>query len=199
MPTLEELIGFDDDDDESEDEPTMIAHNINHMFGGLLFEKTAKEIVDKANAKVTSLRAKIAERTERVKRLREEYQIDDAALIQLLTQARNEAKRPGSEKMSYSYSNRLVGASGAASGAAPEQERVVGAGVVNNLLTETDFIEAEKEQIKRLLLIAANLRDIPDRTLHAMPAGTIAGVDSRPPMTFRLSYDELEYLGFTTA
>lgn len=171
----------------------MHAHNINHMFQGLTFEKTAKEIVDKAKAKITRLRGKIEERQERVKRLRAEHEIDDGALIELLTQARNAMTRR-ENVMSYSYSNRSVAAGANASG---PQERQIGAGVVNHLLTESDFIEAEKEQIKRLDLIAKNLRSIPDRSLSTMPVGiTQVGDDTRPPLTFQLSYEELEYLGF---
>lgn len=189
-PTIAELVGYDDDTDE--EDATMQAQRIDGMFHGLRFEKTAKEIVDKARAKVTALRGKIAERAERIKKLRAEYEIDDAALIELLTQARKAAQRR-EDRATFSYSNSTVGASGGDKG---PQERTIGAGAVNFLLTESDFLEAEKEQVKRLELIAGNLRDLPDRTLHAMPPGGGGSTDTRPAATFQLTFEELEYLGF---
>lgn len=163
----------------------MRAQTLEHMFHHLSFQKTADEITAKVEAKIKKLREKIEERTLRVKRLRDEHGIDDAALIQLLTDARKAAQHPNVEKMSYSFSSNSAGSSGSEG---KLEEKTIGAGVVNHLLTENDFIEAEKEQVKRLELIARNLKP-----LHHYSSETgVAYTDQY----FQLSYDELKYLDF---
>lgn len=155
----------------------MHAQTISHMFRGLSFAKSAAEIVEKAKQKITKLNAKIEERQQRVQSLRKEYEIDDAALVQLLTAARNQ------ETATYRYTT-----SNSSIDAGPKmEEKVVGAGVVNNLLTENDFIEAEKDAIKTLDLIVRNLKPFPQWTEN----GT-----SLPDKEFILTQEELIYLGF---
>jgi restriction endonuclease Mrr len=146
------------------------------MFN-MRFEKTANEIKEKAKIKMDALATKIAGRQIRVSKLREEYGIDDGALVQLLTAAR---RQDGAERFSY-YSNEPV-----RSGERIE-ERTIGAGVVNNLLTESDFIEADKANIKRLRLIVNNIRPRNKVTLN----GVMYEED-----VFPLDYEELEFLGF---
>lgn len=157
----------------------------SHMFN-FEFQKSADEIIEKVKTKVVALRAKIEERQGRVTALRKEYGIDDAALIQLLTEARK-AMKNGTAKMSYSLSNvRTFGSD--EGGGQITKETVIGAGVVNNLLTENDFIETERDQVRRLELIVRNLKPI---KRFANASGT-----EIPPDGFSLSYGELEYLGF---
>lgn len=64
----------------------MQVNRIDHMFN-FRFEKSAQVIREKAKDKITALRAKIEEREVRIKRIREEYKITDAALIDVLEQA----------------------------------------------------------------------------------------------------------------
>ena len=166
--------------------PASTGHILNFEY-----EKRSDEIVAKAAAKADALEAKVKERRARVARLREEHGITDAVLVDLLRQAR-EAQRAGGGKMSYTVSQRGLG-NGVAlvdrplGGATDQQEVVVGAGTVNNLLTEGDFIEAETREAARLRTIARNLADLRDDAPNA-PTGARKG--------HKLTREELEYLGF---
>ena len=153
------------------------------MFHHLSFQKSASEIVERATAKAAKTRAKIEERQARVADLRKEHGIDDAALIQLLTAARHAQKRQDAQ-MSYNYTSNAVGGGKKGMG----EEKTIGAGVVNHLLTESDHIEAERESVERLDLISRNLKPI-------ARFGTDTGA-SIPPADFALNYEELEFLGF---
>lgn len=157
----------------------MHAQNLDHMFGHLSFKKTATEIVGAATAKVATVKAKIEERQKRINDLRKEYGIDDAALVQLLTAARKQ-----SQSMQFTYSS----VSNAQVGGGKMEEKTIGAGVVNNLLTENDFIEGERDQVKALERIIRNLKPIPQ---YATGNGL-----ALPDAGFTLSTDELDYLGF---
>ena len=160
----------------------MASPNIDHMLN-FTIEKTSKEINEKANDKIKALNAKIEERQARVADLRKEHGIDDAALIQLLTAARHAQKRQDAQ-MSYNYTSNAVGGGKKGMG----EEKTIGAGVVNPLLTESDHIEAERESVERLDLISRNLKPI-------ARFGTDTGA-SIPPADFALNYEELEFLGF---
>ena len=143
------------------------------------YEKTAAEIVDKSKTKSKALRAKVEERRERIKHIRAEYGIDDAVLIDLLQQARANARNA---VMQYT-SNAKAG--GGAKGLT-EDAVIVPAGVVNNLMTEQDFITGELEQAAKLDVIIRNLVDFPDE--RRGQEGKMRG--------HRLTQDELVYLGF---
>lgn len=140
------------------------------------YEKTAAEIKTAAGKKIIALNEKIAERERRIATLREEYGIDDSVLAQLLVQARRQA---AAQVFTYT-SNSVVGGS-------CMEEKTIGAGVVNNLLTESDFVEAEKSAVTRLELIIRNLRPLQRIT----QSGGSYAEDA-----FILSYDELMYMGF---
>lgn len=154
----------------------MKAHNVSYLFNWN-FEKSTEEIIKAAQTKLEGLLAKIKEREVRIFKTREEYKISDAALIDVLEQARKQAQVGHTAAMSYSTSN--VSSN---NGKMTEEAITIGAGVVNFLLTERDFIESEKDAAKRLGLMIRNLRDNKDEN------GKITG--------HLLSYDELEYLGF---
>lgn len=145
------------------------------------YTKPASEIVEKAKTKAAQIRAKIEERQGRIAALRAEYEIDDAALVQLLQAARKQQR--SHDKMSYSYSQ----SNARVDGGKQMEEKTIGAGVVNNLLTENDFIEAEKEQVKTLDLMIRNLKPIPRFSFN----GT-----TLPEEEFTLTSEELVYLGF---
>ena len=153
---------------------------IESMFGGLSFTKSAEDIRIAAARKSVFLESKITERKNRVSQLRKEYNISDADLIQLLTEARRDLEARTS-RMSYSISNAGV------AGAAGDDSRIIGAGVVSNILTESDQIEAEKDQVKRLGLIIRNLKPIP-----RFAEGTGAPL---PEEEFHVNFADLEYLG----
>lgn len=157
----------------------MLPQNIVHMLN-FTYEKSSEEIVRACTKKIEALLAKVREREERIANLRKEYGINDAALIQLLTQAR---KQQGNNAgMTYSFSNGIPSPRDRDGGKMTEETITIGAGVVNNLLTENDFIESEKSQADKLAIIVRNLKDLPN--------------DNGDKRGHRLSYDELVYLGF---
>ncbi len=145
-----------------------------HMFN-FGYRKSSAEIIEKLSAKTNLLRAKVEERRSRIVALKKEHKITDAIYIDLLEQARDAMKK-NDQRMSYSVSNKLV------QGGIKEEEFVIGAGVVMNLLTESDMARSEEAQVTRFELICRNLRDIPDEE------GNFQG--------HRMSEEELTYLGF---
>jgi len=149
---------------------------------GLTFQKSASEIKEKLVIKINLLKAKIVERQARIVQARTEYGIDDGALIALLNEARNQSKTFA--KMSYTISS--ISNSSVPNGSKME-ERTIGAGVVNLLLTEGDYIETEKQQVSRLELILRNLRPIESTDTDGIPSNKDA---------FTLSESDLKYLNF---
>jgi hypothetical protein len=152
----------------------MRVQDIGNMLN-FTYVKTTKEITDACHKKIAVLGNKIQERKGRLSAMREEYKITDAILIELLQQAR---KAQNDARQTYQTSNMVKGSDGKFT----EETFTVGAGVVNMLLTETDFIEGEKKQAEKLTLIVGNLRDVPDEN------GFFRG--------HHLSEDALRYLGF---
>ncbi len=150
----------------------MRAERIDSMFN-YRFEKSSAEIIDKGNLKVNQIKAKMEERAKRIREVRSEYKITEAVLVDLLQQARAAG---GSQRMSFSTNARD------ARGGLTEETITVGAGVVNMILTEQDFIDAERASIERLSLVVRNLKDLPDQT------GAVRG--------HGMSFDELKFLGF---
>jgi len=156
----------------------MQARHIDRLFT-FTFEKTAAEVIGKAKEKITALTAKNTERGARISKLREEYGIDDKAMIELYQQAREQEKT--SNVYTYSSNAAVPG------GGSKMEERTVGVGVINALFGEADFIKADEGNIKRLNFIVRNIRPL-DRITDN---GTKHKDDNFP-----LSYEELEFLGF---
>ncbi len=155
----------------------------SHMFN-FKYEKTAAEILPAIARKTEEIVGKIHEREERIAALREEYGIDDQALVNLLTQARRNDRAT-----SYAYTaNSYRGGDNQVSAKEVMGERTIGAGVVNHLLTENDFVEADKATLERFRVISANLRPL---TYYSSTTGEKYSVDSFP-----LDGEELKYLGF---
>jgi len=158
--------------------------SIQHKFD-FRFEKSSAEISAKAREKIGVLEKKVAERVGRVAKLRAEYGITDAVLVDLLTQARA-AQKSGEARVSYSTTTAVP-----SGGLSTSDEVVIGAGVVNNLMTEADAADSERADIKRLKLIERNLVDLPDDNAPGLaPSG------ERYTRGHALDYDELEFLGF---
>lgn len=155
----------------------MHAPDVVRLFQQLTFNKSATEIVEASKKKVLKIKAKIEERVKRVADLRKEYGIDDAALIQLFQMARKQE-----QSLQFVYNSSVP-----ADNQGQMRERTIGAGVVNNILTENDFIESEKSQVERLELIIRNLKDVPRFSSNGTPIA---------PQDFSLSYTELEFLEF---
>lgn len=128
----------------------MQVQRIDSIFN-FTYEKTATEIVDRAKEKAATIRSKIEEREVRIRRIRQEYKINDAALVDIMAKARDQAKR--GEAMFYSSTVKSEDGSG-------EEEITIGAGVVNMLLTERDHIEGEKANVEKLDMIIRNLKDL---------------------------------------
>ena len=164
----------------------MIPQEISDMFN-FHFEKTSAEIIEKAKPKVSQLNAKIIERQGRIAALREEHGIDDGALIQLLTEARRHAQQRVYAQ-NYTYTTSSGGRGGAGQDGGKLEEKTIGAGVVNNLLTESDHIESERASVRQLESIIRNLRPL---TRVAQNTGIAYTVD-----TNELTFDELKFLGF---
>ncbi len=153
----------------------MQVQNIDRMFN-FTFEKSADEINKTAAKKLLDIASKIEERATRIRRMREEHKITDAVLIDIQNQMRADAQRG----MAAQYSSTAMHDNG-------QGETVtVGAGVINFILTEQDFISGEKAQIERLELMVRNLRPVERRTANGTTYVEL----------FKLSYEELKFLGF---
>lgn len=156
-----------------------MARTIDHMFGSFEFRKSTEEIKKASLTKIEKLKAKITERERRIAALRKEHDIEDSDLIQLLKAARKNAAA-----QTYTYSKSM---SSTQAGQRMTEERIIGAGVVNNLLTESDFIEAELDQIKVLERIIRNLNPL----MKFSENGSTYTVSH-----FKLTPEELDYLEF---
>ncbi len=143
------------------------------------YERSSEEICSKMTKKVIELKAKVEERRKRIAGIRSEYKISDAMIIDLLSKARRAMQQNNMMVVNYSTTAVDQDENGM------EREVVVGAGVINGLLTESDFIEAEEAAIDKLTLISRNLRDL---TEHEGGRSYTTG--------HRLSEAELRYLGF---
>lgn len=156
----------------------MRAQGIENMFN-FTFQKTSSEIVTSVNAKVVKIKAKIEERIVRIQKMREEHGITDVVYADILQQVRNQAQK--AEAAMYNSTVKM------GNGEGQEVTVTVGAGVINFLMTEQDFIVVEREQITKLELIARNLR----------PVNTsIASIGIVPSDSHVLTFAELTYLGF---
>ena len=154
----------------------MEVQNIDRMFN-LTFEKNADEIIIAATNKAIDIRRKIEERVVRIRKMREEHRITDAVLIDIQNQMRADKQR-GMAAV-YNSSQALSDGTG-------EEMISVGAGVINFILTEQDFIGGEKAQVERLDLVTRNLKPITRRTANGVEYVEL----------FKLSYEELKFLGF---
>jgi hypothetical protein len=156
----------------------MQARNCDHLFQRFTFQKTTTEIIDKAKAKISQLQSKMEERQSRIRDLRESYKISDAAFVDILGKMRENMQKGG---FVQNYSTSSTDNHG------NTREITVGAGVVNHLLTENDYITAERESVERLTFIVNNLRD----GQHTSDTGT-----KYTDQWHTLSFAELEYLEF---
>ena len=152
------------------------------------YQKTVEEMQEKIGTKADAVKAKIAEREQRIKDLRKAHELSDQDLIQIYAQAA-QAAREGRNQNSYSISSAAVGAGTAGYAAAgSSDERLIGAGVVQNFLSESGLIETEKEDLKKLLSLQRNLRPM----THFSSDTGVSYVDSFVSVT----EEDLEYLGF---
>jgi hypothetical protein len=126
----------------------MQVQRIDNMFN-FTYVKSSTEIIGKAALKIKEIQSKTHEREARVAKLRTEYQITDAVLIDILAKAREQSKNG----IQMSYSNTVSDDDG------EQQEITIGAGAVNMLFTERDFIDGERSQVERLMMIIRNLKD----------------------------------------
>lgn len=157
----------------------MQVQRIDGMFHSFNYIKSSAEIVRKMSDKIDALEAKVKERKQRVASIREDNHITDAVYIDLLEQARDALKKNDGRQF-YSVTNAI--SKGDSRGVVQEEEVRIGAGVVNFLFTETDFIKNEEAQALRLKLICRNLVDLPTEE------GVLKG--------HTLSEEELKYLEF---
>lgn len=177
-------------DTTSKGEEHMAHHGIRNMLH-FSYQKTTDEILEKVGTKAEAVKAKIAEREQRIRDLRKAHDISDQDLIQIFSQAA-QATREGQSRMSYSISSNSVGTvaahPGSGSSGAATEERLIGAGVVQNFLSESNLIETEKADLKKLESIKRNLRPL----IHHSSDTGAGYVESYVSMT----EEDLEYLGF---
>lgn len=159
------------------------AVHTTNILASVLFSKKGSEIKTGGDKRLKQLNSKVKEREVRITNLRKEYEISDSDLVELMRKAMNDRDHIGT------YSIRSVMATAKAGGLGAtrtktgvgtdvshqEYEKVVPAGVIQNILTEQSAIENEKDQIERLEIILRNL-DI--KAIH------------------KVSLFDLEYLGF---
>jgi len=93
------------------------------------------------------LPGKITEREQRIAKLRAEFEISDAEMVDLLSQFTSELSN--NYPTSRSYSTR---------GRNNQNPKIIGAGVIQNLLAERAQIDAEKESMSKMQRIVRNLR-----------------------------------------
>ncbi|AGC46315.1 hypothetical protein MYSTI_05027 [Myxococcus stipitatus DSM 14675] len=147
------------------------------MFDSVRYNtKTTPELRVAMQKKVKELMGRIDEREARMRRIREEYQIDAERLATLVMQFQKQSR--GSEMQSYQ-------SQGGASGAA-----LIPAGVIANIIREREMVDSERAQIRKVELV---LRNLSDTELYNDPK--TGEVKSRQPL-HQLTDDELEYLGF---
>lgn len=97
--------------------------------------------------KVSALQAKIAEREERIAKIRRDNEITDAVLVELLRQA--ESGRANSN--TYYSVSKPVKTDGS------DQTLVIGAGVVASLQAENDAIDQERLAVRRMERVGRNI------------------------------------------
>ena len=158
----------------------MQVQRIDNMLN-FAYEKTSKEVIDKAVDKVSSIRSKIEERQARIDKIRTEYKITDLVFNNILRQMREQEKRG---TVLANYSTQSSGQDD--DGHEPAEAVTIGAGIINLLLTEGDFIEGEKAQVEKLTTIINNLRDMVKFTSTGAPYS----------VGHSLSLPELKFLGF---
>jgi len=156
----------------------MHVQDISRQFN-FTYEKTADEVRSKAKDKLITIKAKIEERRARIRDIRAQYGITDAVLNDILLQF-NAAQRTGAMVQNYSSNVR-------SSGSNSQGETVtVGAGTINFLFAEQEHIDGEHEQVERLELMVRNINDVTRYTSNG----------STYVEKFKLSYEELKFLGF---
>lgn len=161
----------------------MLAQETEDLFN-FTYEKTAAEIKEKAAQKTEALLTQIKHKEGLIAATRALHEIDDAGLARLFQQLRDR-DRVRSGALNYLKSSTVANARQA--GGVATQEDTIDAGVVNNLVTDYDAIEASRKTIAQLKVIAANLRPLKRFDTVGDPYEFDA---------FPLSYDELVFLGF---
>lgn len=151
------------------------------------YQKSIDEVKSACAEKVIKLAQKIEERRKRISDLRQLHEIDDSALIQLLTAARKQQNQGY-----YTFTPSVGLGNSMIQAKQPDQrdtvEKTVGAGVVQNLLTEQDAIEQETDSMRKLNMIQRNLR--PTQSWNA-ETGEFYSTDF-----VSLNPQELSFLGF---
>ncbi|WP_224246250.1 hypothetical protein [Hyalangium gracile] len=144
------------------------------MFDSVRYNtKTTPELREAMQKKVKEIVARIADREGRMKRIRDEYQIDAERLAALVIQYQNQ----DSDFVSYQSQG-------------DSTRGVVPAGVIANIISEREMIDSERGQIRKMELV---LRNLPETELYNDPR--TGAVKSRQPL-HKLTDDELEFLGF---
>lgn len=154
----------------------MQVQRIDNMFN-ITFEKTAEEIKTFATKKSAAIQTKIEERQSRIKKMRAEHKITDVVLNDIMNQMRAAAHNA----LVANYSSTVKSDSDAT-----EETVTVGAGAVNFILTEQDFITGERAQVERLDLLVRNVKNVHRRTANGTEYVEL----------FRLTHEELKFLGF---
>jgi hypothetical protein len=141
-----------------------MAHTVclDRMFQDVKFYKVGGDIAEKARTKVVALGVRIAEREARLADVCTQYSLSPADLFAL-------AQAAGEHAGTAAYRGHYGGS------AYKAPVRDLPAGVVSALVTESEQVESERQQLRTLELLARNLD---------------------PSVQHEISFAELEYLGF---
>lgn len=118
-----------------------------NLFGRFVYVVPRNVLSSAITTKVASLQAKIAEREERITKIRRDNEITDAVLVELLRQA--ESGRANSN--TYYSVSKPVKTDGS------DQTLVIGAGVVASLQAENDAIDQERLAVRRMERVGRNI------------------------------------------
>lgn len=145
------------------------------LFKGVRYNfKTTAELRESMERKLGALRGLIEEREQRVRKIRDEYEIDAERLAVLILRYQDNRDQ---DFVSYERQGST-------------DKALVPAGVIASLVRERQMIDSEREQIVKIELILRNIRE---EELYYEPR---SGETKRRLTLHHLSDDELEYLGF---
>ena len=149
--------------------------NTTSMFRSVVYNiKTTPQLREAMERKLGELTELIAAREGRVQRLRDEYEIGAEQLAQLVIKFQND------DSGFVSYNQQGDG----------QNEKLVPAGVIANIIREREMVDSERSQMRKLNLI---LRNIKDEEFYTNPR---TGEIGTRRSLHKLTDAELEYLGF---
>lgn len=129
--------------------------NVARFLDGVNYNQvTTEQLKPRMQQKISELKTKVVERTERVATIQKQYAITDSAMVEIVSQFHRDQQR-GEQRASYSNS---LGVQKSDNVVVPEM--AVPVGVIANLLAERASIQEERELVQKLELIEARLTNM---------------------------------------